>query len=308
MTGPARRALLALVRRLLGGPADELDAAALPAGLVRRHLLAPLAYRAGAVQFKADYIASALQTERRAQALAEAVAALAAVGVTPILLKGIAYAGTLYADPAERPMSDIDLLVPAGAIDQAGAELRRLGYWHAGGEHQRSPRHHALTYKRRDGSIDLHRHISQAGRTRIELEAVWREAVPAHVAGARRPSPDHEYLLHVAHLGRHELSVPLINFVDLARLPPAPPELARRWGLRRSVEAAVAAVAQLRDGTSPPARWSPSTSELLEGGLPPRWLQIIRKISQIDDLSGAAGLLLSTARGRLWVNRRHPAP
>jgi hypothetical protein len=78
--------------------------------LVRQHLLAPLAYRQGRAEYKRDYIAAALHAERRQAFLDEAVAAL---GPIPAMrLKGIAYAGTIYPDPARA--SD-DRHRPAGA-------------------------------------------------------------------------------------------------------------------------------------------------------------------------------------------------
>ncbi|MBE7450849.1 MAG: nucleotidyltransferase family protein [Kofleriaceae bacterium] len=301
MTPEARRALHALVRRLLDGSGargDEPDLDALPAAVVRRHLLAPLAYVAGARQFRADHLASALQAELRRTALDEVVAAFADRGVAPILLKGIAYAGTIYPDPAERPMSDIDLLVPGEAVEHCEAALRRLGYWHVGGLHQRSARHHAITFKRRGASIDLHRHITQAGRTRIDLAAVWRGAVGAHIPGALRPARQHERLLHVAHMGRHELAVPLVNFVDLHRLGPVDPALAAAWGLRRSLAATQAALAQLGQAPGRPRAWAPSTEELLAGGLPPRWLQLVRKLDHLDGPGSAVRLLATTLRSR----------
>jgi hypothetical protein len=300
MTSTALGALAALVRHLLRGDgAASLDHDALPAPLVRRHLLAPLAFRAGATQFRRDHIASSIQAERRAAVLLEVLAAFGREDIRPILLKGAAYAGTLYPDPADRPMSDIDLLVPARAVARAEACLRRLGYWHVGGAHQRSPRHHAITYKRRGSSIDLHRHMAQAGRTRIDIDAIWREAVPSQVPGALRPSTDHEWLLHIAHLGRHELSVPMINFVDLARLGPGNSALATAWGLRRAAAAADLMLSQLRDGGLGRSFWRPSMSEMLEARIPPRWVQVLRKLGYIDDLSGAMGLVRTTIAARL---------
>src|SRR5829696_3468921 len=99
MTEAERRALRALVATLLGNP-TPFTPSDLPLALVRRHMLAPLAYKAGVAELRNDHIASSLQAERRAVVLAEAIGALAAASVPVILLKGIAYAGTIYPDPA----------------------------------------------------------------------------------------------------------------------------------------------------------------------------------------------------------------
>ncbi|HVK73797.1 MAG TPA: nucleotidyltransferase family protein [Kofleriaceae bacterium] len=315
MTEAERRALAALVARLLGADA-AVDPTALPVALVRRHLLAPLAHRAGAAALRGDFIASALQAERRAAALTEAVAALADAAVPVILLKGVAYAGSIYPDPAERPMSDIDLLVPSADFDRAARTLGRLGYWHAGGPAQLTVTRHAVTFKRRDAAVDLHRHILHAGRSRIDLAAIWSAARPSHVAGALRPQPIHEYLLHLAHIGRHEGAVPLINYVDAHRLsatlPPAAVAdvhgLARAWTNARAVLAIEAALDRLADRSAPAPDGLrfPTTRELLAFEPAPRWVQVVRKLCMIDDWRGVAGLATATARSRLaprWRRR-----
>lgn len=45
-----------------------------------------------------------------------------------ILLKGAALATTLYPEPATRPLSDLDFLIPRPALDDAVAAVRALGY------------------------------------------------------------------------------------------------------------------------------------------------------------------------------------
>jgi hypothetical protein len=292
MEPAARRAFVALVQRLLGERAQP-DLEALPVEAVRRHMLAPLAFVEGAAQFRSDHLAAGLQAELRHKTLIEAVDALTAARVKVILLKGIAYAGTIYPDPAMRPMSDIDLLVAFDDVDRATHVLQRLGYWHVGGAHQWSARHHALTFKRRGGSIDLHRHLVHAGRSRIDLRAVWTDAVPSHVPGALRPSTAHERLLHVAHMGRHEMMVPLINYVDLSRLAPDPAgeKHAETWGLGRSLHAATTCLEMLRGHAAASDWWIPPLGDLLDGTEPPRWLQILRKIHYVDGARGLYSLL-----------------
>ncbi len=314
LTAPARRAMQALVANLLGNPV-EVAVDALPLTLVRRHMLAPLAHRAGAATLRNDFIASALQAERRAALAVEALAALGDAGVAVILLKGIAYTGTLYADPAERPMSDIDLLVRAADFDRAARALLRLGYWHAGGAAQITVTRHALTLKRRDSAIDLHRHILHAGRSRIDLAAVWHDARPSHLAGALRAAPLHEYLLHVAHIGRHEGGVPLINFVDAARLRARVPAaevnaLAAAWSVARATAAVSRALEGLRAGSADGEPGSarglgfPTSAELIAFASPPRWLQLVRKVHMVDDWRGLVGLAAATARSRVAPLRR----
>lgn len=60
--------------------------------------------------------------------------ALEGAGVSVIPLKGPVLAEALYRDPAGRPFTDLDLLVPAAHRDLAIATLRNLGYRHLGHE------------------------------------------------------------------------------------------------------------------------------------------------------------------------------
>ena len=49
-------------------------------------------------------------------------------GIYPIVLKGLAFAHSIYSDPTERPHSDIDLLVGDAQFDQALAVAQTCGY------------------------------------------------------------------------------------------------------------------------------------------------------------------------------------
>lgn len=297
----AALALGRLVAGLVGGAGAE-PGPDLPLERVRHHLLAPLAYRAGVAALRKDYVTAALQAERREALLIEALGALG--GIPVALVKGIAYAGTIYPDPGERPMTDIDLLVPAARFDDAAAALRRAGYWHDGKRNQRSAANHAVTFRRRESAIDLHRDMVQRGRMGVDLAAIWREAVPGR-HGAVRPAPPHEYLLHVAHMARHELTVPLIAFVDAVRLRAAAGDvaaLARRWRLARAVALVEARVAALRDpAAAEPRSLYPGRAELYDGALPARWLQVARKLAIHDGPRDLAAFAAASIRTRLGV-------
>lgn len=296
-----------------GAPAEV---SATLAAAVRRHLLAPLAHRRGWPGFRGDHAAAAIQADRRAAALAEAVDGLGRAGIPVMLLKGIAYAGTIYPERGLRPMSDIDLLVPVRLYAAAVEAIGRLGYWHAGTPDQLSGPNHGFSLKRKDGSIDVHRHITHAGRTSIDLDAVWREARPSHVPGALRASAPHEYIIHVAHMARHELAVPAVNVVDATLLRTAAhqgstcdlEELALRWRVGRGDRAVVRLLQDVESARPAPAGLLPSVDELLEGRRPGRALQVARKLALTDDLRGVAALVSATIRGRLEHLRPRARP
>lgn len=93
-------------------------------------------------------------------ALAQAVQALRAEGIEPLLLRGPAIARWLYDDPHAREYRDVDLLVPAGRHAAAEAVLARLGYREYMAGTRRSERVvHATLWLRDDVSIDLHHRL-----------------------------------------------------------------------------------------------------------------------------------------------------
>lgn len=297
---PSDRALVALVAAILNGRTAPADPA-LPLANVRRHLLAPLAHRAGVAALRGEYIAAALHAERRDQLLAEALTAL--VGVPVMRLKGIAYVEHLYDDPALRPMTDLDLMVPADAFGEARSRLERLGYRDDGKRNQRSPVNHAVTLRRRESAIDLHRSMVQVGRMSIDLPAVWREAIPAG-AGTLRPAPAHEYLIHLAHMARHEFTVALVSFIDADRLRAragALDALANAWHLRRAHRILSSYLDALRAGTAIQPHPFPSTAELLRLTPPPRPLQLLRKLAIHDSVRDVPGLAWGAVRTRVGL-------
>lgn len=295
-----RLVVAACAGRPLEGPL-ELDAT-----LVRRHLLGPLAHALGAAGFAKDHVAASLLAERRLVAAVEAVEAVVGAGIPVMLIKGIAYAGRVYADAAERPMSDIDLLVPAAAHREAAAALRRLGYWPAGPKSERSRFHHALTLKRRGAAIDLHRSLLQPLRAASRDPARWLRArrAPAPLAAALIPDAADEALSCLAHIARHELAVPAINYVDAARLlgradAEVVVERAARARLSRGVATAASRVRALAAGRAIAARLLPGTDEILALASPTRALQIARKVALLEGPGEAVRLALGAALERL---------
>lgn len=293
--------LRALVRRE--------PAAAAPVGWVRRAGLAPLAFAHGRPEFRADHLVAGLRAEQQRGIAGEAVAALRAAAIPVALLKGISYAGWLYDDPAERPMSDVDLLVPPEAHAAAAAALAGQGYLHAGPPVQRSTRHHALTLKRPTlGSVDLHRAPLQLGRADIDFAGVWARAVPAPwVPGALRLDAVDEAVFHLMNLARHDLVALPLAYVDAGRLlrvvaPGAARERARGWRFGRVFDRVAEVVAHVL-GEGPPPAWPlEARSELFRGVEPARPLQVARKLALLEDAGSLLGYAVAVADG--W---RHAA-
>lgn len=139
---------------------------------------------------------------------AEVVAAMRALGIRAILLKGPAVARWLYPDdPEQRPYTDVDLIVSPADTKPARAVLERLGFVALPHPPMDAEVLHALPYRREgDGAnIDLHRTLH--GLHEVPSEHVW-QLISAATATMRVGGLDIEVpsipvrILHVVlHLG-----------------------------------------------------------------------------------------------------------
>jgi hypothetical protein len=127
--------------------------------------------------------------------------------MTPVLLKGgLALFDGPYADPADRMMRDIDILVPAYGRDRSVAALGDLGYrlsrpypegHHAVGDFARP--HDA-------GSVDLHTELVDMSYV-LPAAEVRARATPKELDGVRflAPSPTDRVLHNLLHAQVHFL-------------------------------------------------------------------------------------------------------
>lgn len=153
--------------------------------------------------------------------------------VPVMLLKGSCLTTCHLADPALRPMADLDLLVQPEAFQQAQQRLNQLGYevdaanwkhaelshpqnrevvyWH--GEHPDNPR-----------TIDLHQACREmfSGPTVDLTDQLWDTAVSHNVVGetAVIPSPGMLWLHLVVHTSNHIWGGKnrLVNLLDIVEL------------------------------------------------------------------------------------------
>jgi hypothetical protein len=145
----------------------------------------PPAKRAGFLTARLDEAFASHMTRRhglQAQ-LHEALAALSAAGITPLLLKGAKYllkGGVAW--EVARPMRDIDLLIRPADAPTALSALIAIGYIPDAPSGLQS---HHLPELRRDGQhgvIELHTEaLAPAGRRYFATDLVWAVSVPANV-------------------------------------------------------------------------------------------------------------------------------
>jgi hypothetical protein len=167
-------------------------------------------------QLERAYLANVARSLFIAAALRDALGALSAADVPALLLKGAALVETVYADPAQREMLDLDILVPGAQLHLATAALESLGYApQAAGHHsdngQRGTRvvaHHdsPLVGETQLVAVELHRHISLSGEgSGFDIDDVWRRARSSASGEHLLPAPE-DLLLHVClHFTRNRL-------------------------------------------------------------------------------------------------------
>lgn len=160
---------------------------------------------------------------------ARIIAMVQAAQVPVMVSKGLLLAHAYYASPALRPMSDIDLFVPADRALETLALLSPHGWVPAPGVAKlwagRQGDMLAMVngigmYHDRDGEIDVHWRLLPESTGDAQDAQFWRDATPVQIGTVEvwRPSPTH-LLLHVmAHGLRPNPMSPLRWIADAAMI------------------------------------------------------------------------------------------
>jgi hypothetical protein len=142
------------------------------------------------------------------QRLEQALAALNAVGIESLLLKGGALANTVYGSFAARPMRDLDLLVRPDRADEARAVLRTMG-WRSDPDLPGDPTYEThqhlpplLDAEQTGLRLEIHRNVIASGHPFHFTDAeIWgsARAIPVGRTTALVMHPTH----HAAHIAIH---------------------------------------------------------------------------------------------------------
>jgi hypothetical protein len=156
---------------------------------------------------------------------------LARHGVTPVLLKGSALRESIYSDPIERSMGDLDFLVAPDELDRSVAALRQAGYvpdreeWI---EKYRQHHFHQVMNHPRGFIVELHWALTDPGsRVPLDEKEFNRRAtisdrgmnVPVRV-----PSPE-DMLLHTVSQNEDDAFGLLRRIVDIDRIVASSPNV-----------------------------------------------------------------------------------
>jgi hypothetical protein len=143
---------------------------------------------------------------RRLRDFAIAVNALHARGIDVVALKGMQLVPLIYGNLASRGMIDIDLLVPAESLNAAAEVMRDLGYkslrpFRIAADPIPYYAHHVPPFIKSDAStVELHWHVcEQRTAVTIDVDELWRRAVPARIGGVdTKVFASEDLLLHLA--------------------------------------------------------------------------------------------------------------
>ncbi len=225
-----RRAGLLKLAQALGPRPPELDAELVE--LAAREGLAPLlgarlqrgatiagGAAAALVRAHREELARGLVRE---QALRPLARALGAAGIPMLLLKGAALERSVYG-PGERPMNDVDVLVPAARFAQAVRLARGLGAEPLGPARRAVTRRfeYAAAFALPPGvGVEIHRAVSPSPLFAVDIDGLFRRARAA-ADGALVPDPTDLFLLLALHAAKHGFCLPFRSVVDGLRLAAA---------------------------------------------------------------------------------------
>lgn len=164
-------------------------------------------------RLKGVYRHSWYATHRLLYTTAPVIAALTAAGIPVMLIKGVPLAMGYYPNPAARPMSDIDVVIPPPVLNDALGVLARLGW--------RGPwpdpdlihfRHAVQRFGPSGGELDLHwKPLYETLPGARSGDSFFATSEPIDFKGSivRQPDPTHALFMTVVHGVRWNLETPV---------------------------------------------------------------------------------------------------
>lgn len=153
-----------------------------------------------------DLIARGLRMRRLTLKVLDA---LAARGITPVLLKGSGLAERLYPEqPLARPATDVDVWVTPEELDQAGRALAALNFaeQHDAGLADVAHEHHHVSWAGHEGLVELHFRLFSGFGGRVFDDASLRSRLVTgtfHGREVRWLHHDDEFVYLATHAANH---------------------------------------------------------------------------------------------------------
>lgn len=191
------------------------------------------------------------QSVLRRYQLAELFADFARAKLDMVPLKGAWLCETVYDDPAQRTMSDLDLLIRKEDRDASHAQFLARGYYVKQNTLQNPfSRDQSYYHSSHPKTVELHWDFSSQMINVVpppDLAAIWKCTTPSTCCGQPvRLLALEDFVAHLAHhLLGHLFALPLRAYLDLALL-------LKRFGDRLSAEQLDAASARWKTGAGVP--------------------------------------------------------
>ncbi len=163
-------------------------------------------------------------TTLRREQTAQILRAFAAADIEVIPLKGTWLAETLYREPSQRHMVDIDLLVHPNDAEQARRILTDAGYSSSGSTADNSYCCDIkLFHPQSRFFVELHWNVHSAMTDALaipDIAPVWERSVASALHGSPvRELPIEDLLTHlVQHILHHQFALSLKSYIDIALL------------------------------------------------------------------------------------------
>ena len=186
-------------------------------------------------ELKKNYYATLAKNMALYSELERVLDAFSRKGIEVILLKGAAFATTLYPDIGLRPMKDLDILIHKSNLEKTKKAVASLGYSLDPSllslikkdlpveEYYLLHHPHLPPYYKKKGRIFLEVHWALTSRTmpfNIETSGLWERSVDAEISGrkTRILSPEDSLVYMCTHIARHRFSAGLREYHDLLML------------------------------------------------------------------------------------------
>jgi len=161
--------------------------------------------------YRADYFTSLVSHHAYCAATSRILKETSARGLPALILRGTSVAESLYDDPALRPYTDIDLLVPLDRLAEAKEMAVDLGYQAPRGSLPDAffERHHLqLRYVSPDTGVPLELHWAldhPFTPFRVDYDSLFANALTGSIGGveALRPTPEDRLIILALHLAKH---------------------------------------------------------------------------------------------------------
>jgi len=227
---------------------------------------APVAGNSAPAAWRSLFLESLSHTLQRQRQLAEILGACACAHISVIPLKGAWLSESVYDDPAQRSMSDLDLLIRADDRDACHALFLALGYAEKCDVlHNTFANDQVYRHATRPYLVEMHwgftSDMTPDAQT-PDVDAIWQRTFEAELLCQPVKQLDPEDLLAhlVQHILHHQFAIPLRSYLDIAlllkrfgnRLSAAGLDAAAdRWKVGRAISFVIELVSYVFDSPPP---------------------------------------------------------